>query len=83
MCLDGAEVVFVEVKSRRTKTFGSPEESVTREKIQRMARSAEWILREECWLERPWRLDVVAIEYDVDPPKITHIHEIDMPSDTW
>ena len=40
----GAEVVFCEVKARRTDAFGAPQEAVTREKRQRIRHlAARWI----------------------------------------
>jgi putative endonuclease len=83
VCLDGAEVVFVEVKTRRTQTFGYPEEAVTREKIQHMVRSAEFILSKENNTDQPWRMDVMAIEYNQNSPKVTHIKGIDISYDEW
>ena len=40
----GAEVVFCEVKARRTTAFGAPQEAITREKRQRIRHlAARWI----------------------------------------
>jgi len=36
IALDGSEVVFVEVKARKTSDFGFPEESVTASKIEKI-----------------------------------------------
>jgi putative endonuclease len=59
--LDGDCVAFVEVRTRRGRAYGSPEESITPQKLARMATVAESYVYEEGW-EGDWRLDVVAIE---------------------
>ncbi len=68
---DGDEFVMVEVKARKDHEFGYPEESVTKSKLRKIA-----IVAEHYMASRPhiaWRIDVIAIEYDHTPPKITHI----------
>ncbi|MBI4435340.1 YraN family protein [Candidatus Uhrbacteria bacterium] len=83
ICQDGEEVVFVEVKSRHTSTFGYPEDSVTPQKIRHILRVAEGYLQESKQTESPWRVDVVAIEFHHEPPTITHIKNIDIPEALW
>ena len=79
VCKYQGEIIFVEVKTRQTATFGFPEEAVTKDKMNHMIRSAEFLRNKNHWLEQPWRMDVIAIEYDQDPVKITHIEGIDAP----
>ncbi len=67
--LDQGEIVFVEVKTRISAEYGSPEESVTRKKIARMVQAAETFLEREARQEDDWRMDIVAIE-------CTHTKEI-------
>jgi putative endonuclease len=81
ICLDGDEVVFVEVKTRKTRTFGLPEESVTHEKIKHIVRSAEFVLDAKHWTERPWRVDVVAVEQRKGDFECVHFIGIDIPGD--
>ncbi len=59
---DGDIVVFVEVKTRTSNTFGTPEESVSKVKRQRLQRAAWAFLTEQEILDAPWRIDVSAIE---------------------
>lgn len=67
---DGAEVVFVEVKTRQTTGAGYPEDSVTPRKVQHMERAAHaWLLQEG---EQPWRLDVVAVTLGGAEPEVQH-----------
>jgi putative endonuclease len=59
---DGDIVVFVEVKTRTSNKFGTPEESVSKVKRQRLQRAAWAFLQEHEMLDTSWRIDVVAIE---------------------
>ena len=59
---DAGELVFVEVRTRRSTAFGSPEESITPTKQARMARCAMTYLSSH---PAPrWRIDVVAIQLE-------------------
>ena len=57
----GDVLVFVEVKSRQTNTYGLPQHAVTRQKQIRMSRVALGYLKETGQLDRRARFDVVAI----------------------
>lgn len=81
VCLDGNEVVFVEVKSRKNQVFGYPEDSVTVGKMQHLLHSADYILEKEHWLNQPWRVDVVSLEYGESDPVVSHFIGIDIPDD--
>ena len=59
---DGDIVVFIEVKTRTSDSFGTPEESVSREKRKRLIRAAWAFLQAREKIEASWRIDVVAIE---------------------
>ncbi len=73
-CYDPAgEIVFVEVKTRTSEAFGSPEEAVTSEKQARIARAAEIFLHEKQLLNAPARFDVISIVLDGEEPRIEHI----------
>jgi putative endonuclease len=60
---DGPELAIVEVRARRGRAFGSPEESITADKQARLVDLAEAYVQTEEW-SGPWRIDVVAIEMD-------------------
>lgn len=69
---DGDDIVFVEVKTRRTRNSGYPEESVTPVKKAHIARGAEAWLAEQNY-SGPWRADVVAISLlEDEEPEIVH-----------
>jgi putative endonuclease len=60
------EYVFAEVKSRRNRTFGAPEEAVSERKVQKMADTAQHWLAEQDKEKVEWRLDLVILEIDLD-----------------
>ena len=55
------EIVFVEVKARRSLLFGHPEEAVGYRKQVALSRAALFWLKGEASLNTPARFDVVAI----------------------
>jgi putative endonuclease len=55
-------IVFVEVKTRGSQNFGSPEEALTASKQDRLRKTAWTYLEERECLDAFWRIDVVAIE---------------------
>ncbi len=74
--LDGQTVVFVEVKTRRSRAFADPQDAITGEKIGRLARAARWFLQSRRWYDRPCRFDAVAVTIPtVGEPEIEHIPE--------
>lgn len=68
---DGEEFVMVEVKARHDHEFGYPEESVTKSKLRKIGIVGTMFMDDHPRHE--WRIDVIAIEYDHSPPRITHI----------
>ena len=54
--------VFVEVKTRATRTFGYPEESVNPRKQAHMLASAQFYVQSHPDLGDHWRIDVIAIQ---------------------
>jgi putative endonuclease len=64
VAMDGAVVVFVEVRSRRLSAWTSPEESVDPKKQRRLWRTANEYLATTGMMESESRFDVIAIEGD-------------------
>jgi putative endonuclease len=60
---DGERLAFVEVRARRGTAFGTPEESVTPRKQQRLATVARNYLEEKDLHDVSWGIDVVAVEF--------------------
>ncbi|MDE2765049.1 MAG: ribonuclease HII [Chloroflexota bacterium] len=75
---DGETLVFVEVRTRRTASFGSPEESVTARKRQRVAVVAQEYLRQHGLESRPWRVDVVAVLAQRGTPEVRHYPNVEV-----
>jgi putative endonuclease len=57
----GDTLVFVEVRTRRGPTWGTPEESITAPKKARLIELAQTYLQELAAVEQLWRIDVIAI----------------------
>jgi putative endonuclease len=70
---EGDELVFVEVKARRSTVFGAPEDAVTEEKQEQVQRVADGYLFEHDIDNRLCRFDVVAIEFKDGKADIRHI----------
>lgn len=60
---DGDCLVIVEVRTRRGRAMGAPEESITATKQARLCSLAEAYVQAHDW-PGYWRLDVVAVEVD-------------------
>ena len=58
---DGGELVFIEVKTRSSLSYGSPAEAVTRKKQRQISRAAQWYLAEQKLFDVPARFDVIAV----------------------
>ncbi len=69
------ELVFVEVKSRSTRTFGWPEEGVTPRKRMRMRLSAGLFLSSHKEYQQcAYRFDIMALELDEEAQKARVVH---------
>jgi putative endonuclease len=66
-------LVFVEVKARRSKTFGDPEDAVTEHKRSQIRRIAEGYLFKKNIEEKACRFDVIAIQYHDGEVDIRHL----------
>lgn len=57
-------IVFVEVKNRRTSSFGQPEEAITDAKAERLIATAETYLEEHDLSNSHWRIDLISVQID-------------------
>lgn len=57
-------LVFVEVRTKKSLSFGTPEESITPAKRERLRATAAYYRQTHDDLPPLWRIDVVAIELD-------------------
>lgn len=55
-------LVFIEVRTKTSDKFGSPEESITSAKMEKLRTVAEHYQQSHDNLPSSWRIDVVAIE---------------------
>jgi putative endonuclease len=60
----GEWTICVEVKTRRNRSYGLPEDAVDHRKRAHVLAAAQYYLQQEELLATPWRLDVVAVELD-------------------
>ncbi len=60
---DGECLAIVEVRTRRGRGYGTPEESITLAKRERLIALAQAYVAAVDW-RGPWRIDVVAVEMD-------------------
>jgi putative endonuclease len=67
---DGSVVAFVEVRTRRGRGHGTPQESITPAKQRKLIEVAQTYLQERELSDVDWRIDVVAISIDGDGPQI-------------
>ena len=68
-------LVFVEVRSRTESGFGTPEESLTREKRTHLVSAAQEYLQTHEAEDRDWRIDLVSVRFGShgEPPQIDTI----------
>jgi putative endonuclease len=69
---DGATVVFVEVKERRSESHGTAVEAVTWRKRQRIVRAARVYASVNQLSDAPVRFDVLAIDWTPSGPRVRH-----------
>ena len=72
----GDMLVFCEVKTRRTRTFGHPGSSCDAQESRSTCATPRWIIcKRNDLLDSPWRIDVLAIEKNPaegkEPVKVT------------
>lgn len=69
----GDILIFVEVRTRSSRRFGTAEESVTPAKQARLIELAQAYLQESQIDDCFWRIDVIAIQLRPGLPQINHI----------
>lgn len=71
-------LVFVEVKARFSHEFGLPQEAITYWKLKALQKSALFYIQKISWRNKPYRFDLVAIDFaeDKNKPNIELIKNI-------
>lgn len=64
VAIDGDTLVFVEVKARTSRKFGLPEEAVTKLKLWKIKKTAEYYSATHPLLPKKLRIDVVALMFE-------------------
>jgi putative endonuclease len=54
-------IIFIEVKTRTTQSFGNPEDAISLRKKGHILASIEYFLQEHPELDKDWRIDVISI----------------------
>lgn len=70
---EGDELVFIEVKFRKSDDFGDPLESITPKKQKLIRRTAEGYVIEKNIINTPCRFDVITIVGSKKNHKINHL----------
>ena len=73
----GNEIVFIEVKTRKSGKFGHPEEAVDPRKLKKIEKTALLWLNENSITDTLWRIDVLALELS-QKVKITHLKNVSL-----
>ena len=71
-------IVFVEVKTRSTRSFGPPEISITPQKQEHMRSAAAYYIQQHPELATDWRIDAIAIQMQGDQkqPLLDHFENV-------
>ena len=69
------EIVFVEVRYRKSNKFGGATTSITVNKQQKIARTAAYYLQRHQLYDKPCRFDIIAISGDQDKPTLEWISD--------
>ena len=73
---DKKEIVFIEVKTRTSNSFGKPSEAVNKIKQKHMYRAAKYFLYKTNLLEEVIRFDVIEVLLKDGKFNINHIKQI-------
>ncbi|MBQ8442965.1 MAG: YraN family protein [Bacteroides sp.] len=68
------ELVVIEVRTRRNKRFGHPEESINEQKLRRIIAATDAYVRKFA-IDAPVRFDIISILGEESPLKIEHIQD--------
>ncbi len=69
-------LVFVEVKMRSSRVFGTPLEAITYSKLQKMQKTAYYFLTIRNYKDVPFRFDAIAIKLEKNQKIINHVKNI-------
>lgn len=67
---DGRTLAFIEVKTRRSQTFGAPALAITKEKQRRLIKTSQFYLSQKGRAQAICRFDVVTIQLETGEPRV-------------
>ncbi len=73
ICRSGEQTIFVEVRAKSSGEFGSPAESITQRKQQKLIAAAEHYLSECTDTSPDWRIDFIGVEFSSGGHRLEHI----------
>ncbi len=74
VAMDGDVIVFIEVKARRSRAFGWPEEAVTSRKREKLRAAAGIYMQDHPALDGICRFDVIAVDASQGRPDPAIVH---------
>jgi len=77
VAMDGEELVFVEVRTRRPGNFGTPEESVSKHKLRRLMATCQDYLQKSGQENLQWRVDLISVRLEKGRSRIPKVERID------
>ena len=73
ICRIGEQTVFVEVRAKSSGEFGSPAESISRRKQQKLIAASERYLADSADPTPDWRIDFIGVEFSSGGHRLEHI----------
>lgn len=68
------QIIFIEVKYRRSDAFGNPLEAITKNKFDRVKRAIDFFIKEyPDYIDYQPKIDVISISGDFGSAKINHL----------
>ena len=80
IALDGKDLVFIEVRTRTSEDFGTPEASIGGHKRRFLTRSAQWYMRQRRVKGLVPRFDVIAIVWPPNAAPVIRHHRNAFPT---
>jgi len=81
IALDFDEICFIEVKTRKSGTYGYPEEAIDERKLAKISETAETWLEENEKTDSLWRIDAISVVFESKNPSIIHLKNISIEFD--
>jgi putative endonuclease len=77
IAIDGKTLVFIEVRAKGSTGFGTPQESITRQKRLKIREVARYYLTNEVRKGSFCRFDVIAVQFEAGGRKVKEMEHIE------